>query len=283
MSLVTDQKINMHPLLTGKLDLMIHRMERKGFDNFVLIDGKEGFGKTTLGGQICYYIHYNTGRPFSHNNIYFRVSRMLEDMKKTRGQIFLLDEAELDLLSEQRGKMQRYFMQMLMAARKKNHFIVAIIPTIKKLKSFVVERAIGFIRVYSPDNLSRGFYAYYNEEAKNRLYEWWQRSRKLEYKKHYTFNGTFPNKFKEFIDEDAYDKKKDEAIESIGNEEEKDNATTRKLKILQYFIWWGIKNGIIKETQKEVSKRIQIAPESISRWGNMPEKHPYLQEMDLTK
>lgn len=220
MTSVTNHNINMHPILIKKLDIMIDRMENRGFDNCIIIDGKEGYGKTTLGGQICYYVSYKTGRRFTHEDIHFRVKELLNIMQTTSSGIFLLDEAELDLLSEQRGKMQRYFMQMLMAARKKNHFIVAIIPSLKKLKSYVVERAIGFIRVYSPDHVSRGFYAYYDEDAKNLLYDMWQRKRKMEYKKFYTFNGTFPNKFKEFINEKEYDKKKDEAIATIGNEEE---------------------------------------------------------------
>jgi hypothetical protein len=279
MVLVTDQQINMHPALKDKLDLMIHRMEKKGYDNFLLIDGKEGFGKTTLGSQICYYVSKETGRRFTHEDIYFRVKQLLEEMQKSRARIFLLDEAELDLLSEQRGKMQRYFMQMLMAARKKNHFIVAIIPTIKKLKSFVVERAIGFIRVYSPDNLSRGYYAYYKEESKNALYEKWQKSRKLEYKKYYTFNGRFSNKFKEFIDEEAYDKKKDEAIESIGKEEEKDSPTMRKLRKLQYFIWYATKNGIITKTAGEVAPMIDFTRQTISEWQHLPSQYPYLNDL----
>jgi len=247
-------QINMHPILVKKLDIMIDRMENKGFDNCILIDGKEGYGKTTLAAQICYYVHYKTGRNFTHEDIYFRVNKLLEKMQQTSSKIFLLDEAELDLLSEQRGRMQRYFMQMLMAARKKNHFIVVIIPTIKKLKSFVVERAIGFIRVYSPDQISRGYYAYYDEEAKNRLYENWQKKRKMEYKKFYTFNGRFPNKFKEFIDEQEYEKKKDTAIESIGaDEEKKPNKYRDQRDILIRFIKEKM-NLTLKEMANEFEK-----------------------------
>lgn len=276
---VTDKQISMHPKLKGKLDLMIDRMEKRGFDNFILIDGKEGFGKTTLATQLCYYVSHETGRKFSHEQVYFRVGKMLEIMKKERGQIFLLDEAELDLLSEQRGKMQRYFMQMLMAARKKNHFIVAIIPTIKKLKSFVVDRAIGFIRVYSPDNLSRGYYAYYREEAKEALYSAWQRTKRLHYRKYYTFNGTFPNTQGKIIDEDLYDKKKDKAIESIGVEDKEDNSFMRRYNVLKYVVKKMHEKKEIKFTLEQLSKITGHSSRSISNWSKLYEEKPYIKEM----
>ena len=277
MVTVTDKKINMHPALKGKLDLMIHRMDERGFDNFLIVDGKEGFGKTTFATQVCYYVSQESKRSFSVDNIYFRVEQMLEDMKKERAKIFLLDEAELDLLSETRGKMQRYFIQMLMAARKKNHFIVAIIPAVKKLKSYVIERAIGLVRVYSPDGIKRGFYAYYKEESKNAMYENWMRSRKMDYKKYYTFNGTFNKEFSSIIDEDLYDKKKDEAIASIG-EEEKESQTTKKWNIMRYKIYRAIIDKKINVTIKDMSKAIGITGATMSDWRFLIDKHPYIKE-----
>lgn len=276
---VTDKQISMHPKLKDKLDLMIDRMEKRGFDNFIIVDGKEGFGKTTLATQLCYYVSHETGRKFSHEQVYFRVSKMLEIMKKERAQIFLLDEAELDLLSEQRGKMQRYFMQMLMAARKKNHFIVAIIPTIKKLKSFVVDRAIGFIRVYSPDNLSRGYYAYYREEAKDALYRTWQRTKRLNYRKYYTFNGTFPNTQGKLIDEDLYDKKKDAAISSIGTEEKDENIYMRRYNVLKYVFKKMHENKEIDLTLDQIAKRVGQSARAVSNWSKLAKEKPYISEM----
>ena len=279
MVTVTDKKINMHPALKGKLDLMIHRMDERGFDNFLIVDGKEGFGKTTFATQVCYYVSQESKRSFSVDNIYFRVEQMLEDMKKERAKIFLLDEAELDLLSETRGKMQRYFIQMLMAARKKNHFIVAIIPAVKKLKSYVIERAIGLVRVYSPDGIKRGFYAYYKEESKNAMYENWMRSRKMDYKKYYTFNGTFNKEFSSIIDEELYDKKKDEAIASIG-EEEKESGTAKLYNILRYKIWKAISDKKLDITQKKFAESIGFSQQQITFWGHIAEKHPYVKDYD---
>lgn len=281
MTSVTDLNINMHPFLVRKLDLMIHRMEKKGFDNCILIDGKEGMGKTTLASQLCYYVSYNTKRKFSSENIYFRVKDMLEVMKKTSSGIFLLDEAELDLLSEQRGKMQRYFIQMLMAARKKNHFIVAIIPSIKKLKSYVIERAIGFIRVYSVDGITRGRYAYFNEDAKNALYENFIKKRKMEYKKYKSFVATFPNKFKEIIDEKAYEIKKDEAIASIGIEEEK--RVPKRMARMYYYLY-KLSEAVHKQTLgiplSHLAKIIGVDKSAISKWRDFKEIHPEIMEYD---
>lgn len=278
--LVTDKKISMHPKLKSKLDLMIHRMEKKGFDNCLIMDGKEGLGKTTLATQCCYYVSYETGRKFNSDNIYFRVKNLLEVMQKTKSGIFLLDEAELDLLSEQRGKMQRYFMQMLMAARKKNHFIIAIIPSIKKLKGYVIERAIGFIRVYSPDHLTRGFYAYYKEDSKNALYERWKRSRKIEYKKYYTFNGTFSKKFTELIDEEKYDEKKDKAIASIGKEEKRDNNFKKLIKI-QYLLWCAGNKKAFGLTGRKIAKITQYTERQVTEWKNYPENYGFLEGVEF--
>lgn len=277
---VTDLDISMRPILKEKLDLMIHRMEKKGFDNCIIMDGKEGYGKTTLASQLCYYVSYKTGRKFNHENVYFRVKKLLKAMQGEPRQIFLLDEAELDLLSEARGKMQRYFMQMLMAGRKKNHFIIAIIPTIKRLKRYVVERAIGFIRVYSPDKISRGFYAYYKEDDKNALYENWKRSRRISYKKYYTFNGTFSDRLTDILDEEKYEKKKDEAIASIGKSDKLGRAK-KKLVEIQYRLYKMGKDNWEGLNIKKIANKLNFAPRTVSKWQKWPEKYEFLKEIEI--
>lgn len=280
MVLVTDKQIAMHPGTKEKLDLMIHRMEKKKFDNCLIIDGKEGFGKTTLATQFCYYVSYETGRPFSVDNVYFRVKEMLEVMQKTDRGIFLLDEAELDLMSEQRGAMQRYFIQMLMAARKKNHFIVVIMPTIKKLKQYVVERAIGFVRVYSTDGLSRGTYAYYKEESKNLMFENFLRTRRMDYRKYYTFNATFPDTYGKIIDEEEYDKKKDSAIASIGTEE-KMTARTKKLIEFEYRLRLAIEKGFLNVTGRDLAKILGTTERTVCSWKDYPDKYDFLEDVNI--
>ncbi len=277
---VTDKELSMRPLLKEKLDLMIHRMEAKGYDNAIIMDGKEGTGKSTLAAQLCYYVSHETGRDFNVDNIYFRVRNLLKAMQSTSKGIFMLDEAELDLLSESRGKLQRYFMQMLMAARKKNHFIIAIIPKVKKLKSYVVERAIALIRVYSPDKVSRGYYAYYKEEDKNRMYEKWKRSRRMEYKKFYTFPGTFSDRFSDIIDEEKYDKKKDEAIASIGKSDKVGRAK-KKLVEIQYRLYWMGKKNWEGLNITKIANKLNFAFKNVSKWQHLPDKYPFLKEIDV--
>lgn len=226
MAKYTDKQYYIEERLREVLDLMVDRCTKQNHDNLLIMDGREGYGKTTMSINLAYYIGYKTGRKFSEENIFFDLNKMMEFATKNKEQIIIWDEAALGGLSTQwNNKMQQKLIQLLMVSRKKRHFWLFNIPRFNKLSEYIIlDRAIGLIHVYSPDEIKMGYFTYYNSKSKDILYQHWKSTKHKDYNKYKTFRGTFPNILKQhpnIIDQEAYDKKKDEAILSICKKKEK--------------------------------------------------------------
>ena len=223
--LVTDKQYFMEKKLVEKLDLMVKRMEGSD-DNVVCIDGDEGQGKTNFAVGICYYIAYHTGRTYTpKENIFFDLDVLIEYASKTKEKIIHWDEGALGGLSAQWWrKNQQKFIQLLMVARKKKHFIIICIPRFYKLNEYiVVDRSIALIHVYSRKNIKKGRFCYYTKPKKELLAEDYRRRHVKNYRKHKSFWGSFLE-YSKIVwseeEEEEYERKKDEAILSIYNEKE---------------------------------------------------------------
>lgn len=213
----------MEQKLKDKLDLMIKRMTGKSKqDNVILIDGDEGLGKSNMAAGICYYISQETGRPFSTNNCFFDLDKLINFAINNKEQIIWWDEGALGgLASDWWTKNQKKFMKLLMVARKRKHFFVICIPKFFKLNEyFVVDRSIALIHTYARKQIILGRFVYFDKKTKEYLYYYWKRKRTREYKKYYKFHGSFPEVLGLVINEEEYEKKKDEAILSIDKEQE---------------------------------------------------------------
>lgn len=228
MVLVTDKKYYLDPKLKDKIDLMIKRM-KAGKDNLLLIDGDEGDGKTNMSMGVGYYFAYTCNRPFSLKNIFFNLDDLIAFAIKTKEQVIIWDEGALGgLASEWWNKNQKKFIKLLMIARKRKHFWVVNIPRFFKLNEyFVIDRSVGLIHVYMRGGTQHGRFVYFNQRQKEKLWEDWKRTRVRGYKKWWNFHGSFvmfletkEDKFKDVIDDDEYNKKKDEAIMSIDKDKE---------------------------------------------------------------
>lgn len=214
----------------SKLDLMINRMTGKGTDdNILIIDGDEGQGKTEFAVGTCYYVSYKTGRKYNIDNIFFKLDDIIDFAAKTKDQIIHFDEGALGLLTTQWWNTNnKKFLQLVMTARKKRHFIVICIPKFYKLNPYLIEeRSIGLVHIYSRDNLHKGYFCYYNKDRKEQLLQDWKRKRIKNYRKLYNFRSRFVLAMKKvFTPEqvDAYEDKKDEAILSITKTEDKEKV-----------------------------------------------------------
>ena len=155
--IVTDKEFFIEELLVRKLDLMIKRMEGTD-DNVVICSGDEGQGKTNIVAGMCYYVAFKTGRKYGIDNIFFDLDKLIAFASGTEQQIIHWDEGALGGLSMQWWKKnQQKFIQLLMIARKKRHFIIICIPKFYKLNEYiVVDRSIALIHVYSRENIHKG-------------------------------------------------------------------------------------------------------------------------------
>lgn len=215
-------KLYIEPRLAHTLDLMIKRMKTKR-DVVLLVDGNEGDGKSNITSMVCSYVAEKTGRKYTVDNVFFDINKMVDFAKKGEKKIIHWDEGALGgLASDWWNKNQKLFVKLLMVARKKQHFFVICIPKFYKLNEYLAcDRSIGLIHVYSADNLERGRFTYYNDAKKDILYDDWKRKHRKSYKMKYNFHGKFPDCLKYLIDEEAYEKKKDEAIEQLNKPPEK--------------------------------------------------------------
>lgn len=213
-------QIYIEPKLAHVLDLMIKRMGSKR-DVVLLVDGHEGEGKSNIATMICSYVAEKTGRSFSVDNCFFDIKDMTKFAKTGKEKIIWWDEGALGgLASDWWNKNQKLFVKLLMVARKKQHFFVICVPKFYKLNEYIAcDRSIGLVHVYSADNLERGRFTYYNDAKKDILYDDWKRKHKKSYKYKYNFHGRFSDCLQYLIDEDAYEEKKDKAIEEIDKQE----------------------------------------------------------------
>jgi len=218
---VTDKKYYMEKALQTNTNFLIRR-EKRMWDNFLIIDGPERAGKSTLGRQIGYYVVFNKNKSKTDKfqkckNIFFDPEKLLSFAKRTREEVIIWDEAALGAMAEDRfDEVQKILMKLLMTCAKYKHFFIFIIPTAKRLNPYFVERAIGLIRIEVINNIQRGSFSGYAKGKLQKLYD--HDKGKSRYKPYPDFRGkflTYEGTDKEVIDLDIYEKKKDYAIENI--------------------------------------------------------------------
>jgi len=254
---VTDKNYYLDDNLKTILDYCLKR-QRKKFDHLFIIDGDEGYGKSTMVLAPAYYLAYKTGATFNvKENIFFDLDSMLKRASETEKQILIWDEAALGGMSLQwQTQIQQKLIQMLMVARKKGHFWFFVIPKFFKLNEYIVlDRAIGLVHVYSEDDLTRGRFVYFDKNKKNKLYYNYRKNRTRNYRD-YLFAGKFTNAT-HIIDLEEYDRLKDEAILNIYREkpENMKREDVYKAKI-----------AILPMNKEEIVKHFDIDIRTYQRW-----------------
>lgn len=272
MVLVTDKEYYLDPKLKEKLDLMIARMKH-GKDNLILIDGNEGDGKTNISMGIGYYLAYTCGRPFSLENIFFDLDKLIDFAIHTKEQIIIWDEGALGgLASEWWNKNQKKFIKLLMIARKRQHFWIVNIPKFFKLNEyFVIDRSVGLVHVYMQHELHHGYFVYFNQTQKEKLYEDWKRSRVRGYKKWWNFHGRFvmflqakDDRFEDVISDEEYNKKKDNAIMSIKVDKEEKEGNKYDMIMRDKFVELLLEKNP-NRTREELAEEVGVSVHIIRR------------------
>lgn len=270
---VTDKNYYMDDRLISKLDLMIKRCSGKNkLDNWIVVDGDEGFGKSTMSICCAYYMAYKLERPFSCEQIFFDPDSFIEYGTKTKEQVIILDESVFGGLSgDAMTKIGKKLIKFAMIIRKKKHVIFLNIPKFFKLNEYLmVDRSTALIHVYARKGTKLGRFVYFTNTGKEKLYYGYRKTKTRKYKSLYSFRGTFPDALGIIIDEKEYDRKKDEAILKFGAIEEVDKAEMIKENIRN---WMETKKKYgIKCTKAEDSKQIGISVETLRKYTRELEK-----------
>lgn len=294
---VTDVGYSLEESLVKILEMLCERVSGKNnFQNLILTDGMEGYGKSTLTSGCAYFSSWLLGREL---RLYFDLEKLIRDAISQKDLILIWDDAAFASLSiEGYKKVQVKLIKTLMLARKNRHFYFFNIQEVLKMKEMIVARAIGLLHVYSRDQKTIGRFFYANNKQLNYLYETYVRKKKKIYQEIFQqsfAHGTFPNVLYKIFDEEEYNALKDAAILSIDRDE--DDSTKLKMeKIMHAFSTYphgsnvekakhaGVDESQIRRWQKKIFKTdnpikvIDSAFESIINKGYINPKPKRIQE-----
>jgi len=132
-------KLKIPKTLKEELDILIDDMINSEMDMLLIIDGREGTGKSRLSRIIGAYISHITGLPFNHNNIHFNTYDYIKVCENSpKFNINILDESR-EALNKKRGmsKSNVFFTNWLSENRDKQQVHILILPAIHDLDSYV--------------------------------------------------------------------------------------------------------------------------------------------------
>lgn len=258
MNGVTDKNYPISNFLRKKLDLMITKIAKHKQDALILIDGDEGSGKSNLQIVVGYYMAYQLGRKFDINNVYFDLEALMNDAINSEKGVFCWDEGALGGLAvDWWTKNQKKLIKLLMVIRKRQHIFIICIPKFFKLNEYlVVDRATCLLHTYLANGIKHGSFTYFDKKDKEALWTYYRSKKNRNYSKFYTFIGNFSEviggKYN-VIPELEYERKKDQAIISMGNEDKKkeeislDGKTKERLEK---------REARIKEIREDILKKV---------------------------
>lgn len=270
---VTDKQYFMEDKLKYMLDLMIERSIKSNFDNLVVVDGDEGYGKTNFSVGCAYYVAQQLNKTFNVDHLFFKPDDFIKYASEHENEVIVWDEAAMvALASEWQNKTQQKLMKFLMIARKKRHFYFFCIPKFFRLNEyFIIDRAIALCHVYARNQTQLGRFVYFKKESKNNLYYEIKRTKKRRYKDFYDFHGTFPEALPKVLDEESYNNKKDEAIMLLAN-------TTQRTGLLDEFnirLRYNLSQLDYKniKSKNDLCAKLGLRLATLREWAYLKEKH----------
>lgn len=239
-----------HFIYESNLKHMKKEVLKKDYDGFIVIDGQEGFGKTTLAMQTALYLDPT----FNLDRVVFTMDDFIEAAENAKkGEAIVFDET-MGYLSA-RGAMSsfnRKLIKVFSEMRSRNLFIILNIPSFFELDKYpAIHRSTFLCHVYR-----RGFFGGYNYVKKKNLY--------IFGKKYYSYSnpkanfiGKFPKYFP--FDKAEYEAKKQKGISEFTTTKTREQKMKEQRdKIIHYLI----KNKLIKT--KDLSEMIRMSTNTIN-------------------
>jgi hypothetical protein len=275
--------------LVKKLDYFIKMVTREKHkqDVVLLVHGKTGDGKTNTSCILGDYFKVATGRQV---RLFFRVAPMIDFAKTTDNKIMIWDEPSLDSLStDQLNTLNRDLLRLFNTMRKKRHILICNLTKFWKFPEWlVVDRALGTVHMHSKGGRDVGRFLYLRSKNMEALWNAYKKSGKRLYGKLKSFGGRMPEIMeREFpdgthgfdklgfsVDEfpnatlEQYNFCKDRAIESIGQEKQKNNVDKRALNGLRYLIARLDYKKL--KTRQDLASGLKISQARLTEWQRIP-------------
>jgi hypothetical protein len=233
---------------------------KKDWDMIFVVDGYEGSGKSVMAMQLASYCD----ETFNLDRIVFNP----DDFKKVimasePYQAVIYDEAYGGLSSKRAlSEVNKSIVQMLTVIRQRNLFVFIVLPSFFDLDKYVaLWRSRGLIHVYTGNNMTRGFFRFYNAQRKKDMY--------VKGKKFYEYRVGKPNFHGRFydqwptIDKKAYNDKK--LTTSIKVDDKKEE----KRKEIYPVVWNLVDKGF---TDMDIAMIVDKTRERVGQIRRMREK-----------
>jgi len=239
----------------------------KDYPTVIIIWGPTRSGKSTLAAQCAHFLSLNLKVPYSVDNIYFDSESLFNHAKQGRKRwIYHADEAANDLMGEEWSKkVQKNIIKLLLMGAKFNQIYILCIPEFELLRKAIVRyRHTRFLETtINEDTQERGKWNLYTHETGKYMYNMIKKERFDKIKEiNAACWGHFSGKM-DFIDIDKYEKKKDQALEQLGEQVDGNKNVWRERlsKLLKYGKDSGLKvvdmakySGIYRTQASELIK-----------------------------
>lgn len=208
--------------LKDKLD-NIKYLQANNWDCLFTITGIEGSGKSTL-SFICG--QYLTDMTLTLDNIASGTQDAFNKLQKLPDKsTLIIDEAELMFASrDAMKKEQRNLIQILMIIRQKRMALILVCPDFFDLAKYIaVNRSRFLIRTYTDKKLHRGYFAYWGQKKKKKLYELGKKN----YGSYSKPKADFVSKFSDYklpFDKEYQDVKMKSLMEAFGRNDKPEKA-----------------------------------------------------------
>lgn len=215
------------PRLRHYLDTKVKiDLSKKDKDYVILIDGYEGSGKSTFAQQIGKYVDSSLCLE--------RICMTADEFKNAiatsqKNQCVIYDEAVTGMTAgDSISRVGKLLKSMMMQMRQKNLFVIIIMPTIFEFSKYaVLSRAKAFFHVYESGG-RRGYFVGFNKKDMKNTYLLGKKT--YSYKVKSRFKGRFYGKYT--VNEEAYRKKKSDALDLIDDEDKKEVKNLHRDKLI---------------------------------------------------
>lgn len=217
----------MEDRLKKNLNKIKEDLSKKDKDCVLVIDGKEGSGKSTFAFQVGKYID----KTLDLNRVVFSPEDFREAiLKAKKKQVIVYDEAFTGFSSRSSlSPINRVLVSLAMQMRQKNLCVLIVLPTIFLLDKYIAMfRSRALIHVYESRGV-RGYFKVYNSQKKKFLILRGYKTMSYRHKGLYTnFSGRFYGKFAlgDAECEKKYRTKKEKAL----SDSEKTSMTSAQVK-----------------------------------------------------
>jgi len=238
--------------LKTNLDKIKYSLDKKDKDYVLVVDGKEGTGKSTLAFQIGKYIDNS----LNLKRVVFSPEDFREAiLKAKKGQCIIYDEAFTGFSSRSSlSPVNRVLVSLAMQMRQKNLMVIIVLPTIFLLDKYIAMfRSNALVHVYESKS-RRGYFSIYNMEKKKWLILRGYKTMSYKHKGLYTnFKGVFRGKFA--LGDEEVEKEYRKIKEKALSDSEKTSMSSAQVKYLeQRNLMIYLFRKISKMTYREMSE-----------------------------